>query len=307
MNPILGVILKLASALLFTVMSTLIKWLGEAVPTGEVVFARSIFALIPIFAYLSWRLAGERRAAGQGAPSAADIARSFAAAVHTKRPFGHLWRGLLGGSAMALSFSAIRLLPLTDAVTISYAAPLITVLLAPFVLQERVGIYRLSAVFIGFAGVVMVLSPHLFSGEQQRGDGALLGAMLALGSAFCVSFAMLQVRKLTQTESTMSITFYFAMTCTMFGLSTAPFGWVMPPLVIAVTLVLVGILGGPKPSPDLRQRRHGQRQQRRHCHHDRADGQRHPNCRAEEREPPIDGHGDNHRDEQHRDRDRDCP
>ncbi|MCB1472965.1 MAG: DMT family transporter [Rhodobiaceae bacterium] len=244
MNPILGVILKLASALLFTVMSTLIKWLGEAVPTGEVVFARSIFALIPIFAYLSWRLAGERRAAGQGAPSAADIARSFAAAVHTKRPFGHLWRGLLGGSAMALSFSAIRLLPLTDAVTISYAAPLITVLLAPFVLQERVGIYRLSAVFIGFAGVVMVLSPHLFSGEQQRGDGALLGAMLALGSAFCVSFAMLQVRKLTQTESTMSITFYFAMTCTMFGLSTAPFGWVMPPPVIAVTLVLVGILGG---------------------------------------------------------------
>lgn len=242
-NPIIGVVLKLVSALLFTVMSTLIKWIGDAVPTGEMVFARSIFAIIPIALYVFWRLVAERRGVKPGIPSVRDLAASFASAVHTKRPFGHFLRGLIGGSAMGLSFSAIRFLPLSDAITLGYASPLITVLLAPFLLKERVGIYRLSAVFVGFAGVLMVLSPHVFGGAA-RGDGAMLGSALALGSAFCTALAMIQVRRLTQSESTLAITFYFALTCTMFGLSTAPFGWVMPSAVHAGVLVLIGMLGG---------------------------------------------------------------
>ena len=236
MNPALGVTLKIVSALLFTGMSTLIKSLGTSVPTGEVVFARSLFAILPILTYVCWRVSRERTGSG--------LMSGIAAALHTNRPFGHVRRGAIGCCAMGTSFFALTLLPLSDAITIGYAAPLVTVLLAPFLLGEKVGIYRTSAVIVGFVGVLLVLSPHLFSGAVDRGDSAALGALVALLSAFCTALAMIQIRALTSSESTMAITFYFSLSGTIFGLLSLPFGWAVPEVLDMAKLVTIGIIGG---------------------------------------------------------------
>ncbi|MFN0264181.1 DMT family transporter [Tepidamorphus sp. 3E244] len=239
MNPALGVSLKVASALLFTGMSALIKSIGTELPTGEIVFGRSFFAILPILIYICWRVSHETRADGSRSP----LLRGIADALKTTNKLGHFQRGFIGCCAMGLSFYALSLLPLPDAITLGYAAPLVTVLLAPLLLGERVGIYRSSAVVVGFVGVLIVLSPHLLS-EIDRGDDASLGAMVALAAACCTALAMIQIRALTKHESTMSITFYFSVSGTVFGLASLPFGWVLPDAMMVAKLVTIGFIGG---------------------------------------------------------------
>ena len=85
-----------------------IRWLGEIVPVGQIVFFRSAFALLPVVLMFIWQ--------GQ-----------LWAAIYTNRPFGQLWRGTISVAGMFLNFAALARLPLVDATAISFAAPLITV------------------------------------------------------------------------------------------------------------------------------------------------------------------------------------
>ena len=62
---------------------------------------------------------------------------------------GHVWRGLVGTSAMGLGFTALGLLPLPEATALGYAAPLLTVIFAAMFLGEEVRAFRLTAVAIG--------------------------------------------------------------------------------------------------------------------------------------------------------------
>ena len=81
---------------------------------------------------------------------------------------GHLWRGLVGTSAMGLGFTALGLLPLPEATALGYAAPLLTVIFAAMFLGEQVRVFRLTAVVVGLVGVVIVLSPRLTVTERRR-------------------------------------------------------------------------------------------------------------------------------------------
>jgi drug/metabolite transporter (DMT)-like permease len=214
------------AVVLLSSMSAWIKWIGDAVPTGQVVFYRSLFAIPPILAYMAW-------------------SGMFPAALRTARPWGHAWRGGIGITAMGLSFAALTMLPLPDAVTIGFAAPLITVILAPFMLGERVGIYRTTAVIVGFIGVLVALSPHLIEGlGAPRTPTEQLGALFALGSAVCVALAMIQIRKLTSTEASYTIAFYFSVSGALIGLATAPWGWVWPDTHHVLSLIMIGLIGG---------------------------------------------------------------
>ncbi len=223
MNPLLGIALVLAATLSFTLMSALVRFLGQEVPLGEVVFARSFFAFIPLLAMIYWR--GELRVA-----------------LHTRHPWAHFSRSAVGAFAMFLNFGALALLPLADATAIGFAAPIFTVVLAALFLGEVVRIRRWSAVGVGFIGVLIMLSP--FIGETPRGEGAALGAFLAIAGAFTVAIAMTQVRHMSKTESTSSLVFYFSITCSLCGLATIPWGWVVPTPFEFVLMVVMGLLGG---------------------------------------------------------------
>ena len=165
-NILKAVLLKLASAMLFAVMSALVRYVSDVTPLGQVVFFRSAFAIIPVVVIYAWR-------------------RELMTAVRTSRPFGHLGRGMISVSGMFFNFAALARLPIVDVTTITFASPLITVALSAWILKERVRFYRWTAVAIGFAGVVVMLWPHLdvtrYSGAGA--SAATLGALFAMASA----------------------------------------------------------------------------------------------------------------------------
>ena len=141
MNVFKAILLKLISALLFAVMSALVRFLGEKYPVGQIVFFRSAFAILPVVLIYAWR-------------------NELAAAVRTSRPFGHVGRGAISICGMFCNFSALARLPIVDATAISFASPLITVAFSAIFLKERVRIYRWSAVIVGFVGILVMLAPN---------------------------------------------------------------------------------------------------------------------------------------------------
>lgn len=228
--PLLGISLKLGSTIAFFAMVTALKIAAERVPIGELVFARNFFGLFPVLIMVALR-------------------RELGLSFHTQNPAGHLLRAIIGLSAMISMFVAFHLLPLPDATAINFAAPLIVVVLAHFVLGETVRIYRWSAVIVGFLGILVVLSPHLGVGGQE--DLSPAGAIAAFTGAALAALAMITVRKLCETERTSTIVIWFSGAATVLSLFSLPFGWiwpeqawVMPDLETAGLLVAVGLFGG---------------------------------------------------------------
>lgn len=226
MNPLRGIGLKVLSVSVFVLMAVGIKATAHEVPPGQSVFFRSFFAIPVILVWLVW----------QG---------RLARGLRTANPMGHLWRGLVGTTAMGLGFVALGLLPLPEATALGYAAPLLTVIFGAMFLGEEVRLFRLSAVAAGLVGVMIVLSPRFqISGVAEASKLETVGAMAALLGAVFAALAQVFVRKLVTAEATATIVFYFSVTATALSLATLPFGWAMPSARGFAILVGVGVLGG---------------------------------------------------------------
>lgn len=217
-----GIVLKLWSVGFFSTMAALVKALDAAVPTGQIVFSRSFFALIPI-AWLIWRSGGWR-------------------SLRTTRPLGHAVRAGAGLMAMFCGFTALTLAPLADVVAMGFAATVITPLLAVIVLRERVGVYRWSAVAVGFVGILVMLQPQALLGGPAA--AATPGLLIALTGAVFVALATVSVRALATREEPAAIIFYFTLACTLAAGATLPFAAVWPSPREALLLVGIGLLGG---------------------------------------------------------------
>ncbi|MDZ4094214.1 MAG: DMT family transporter [Paracoccaceae bacterium] len=226
MRPLRGIAFKITSVVIFIVMASMIKATAQHVPPGEAVFFRSFFAMPVIVIWLALR-------------------RELATGLRTANPIGHVWRGLMGTTAMGLGFAGLGYLPLPEVTAIGYAAPLLTVVFAAMFLGEDVRAFRISAVVLGMVGVLIVLSPRLsvVSGSAPS-HAQSLGAMLVLGGAVFSALAQVFVRRLVMQERTSAIVFYFSLTATLLSLITLPFGWVIPAPREAALLVLAGLLGG---------------------------------------------------------------
>src|SRR6478735_7069954 len=117
-QPFLGIALKIAATLAFSLMSACIKLAGP-VPVGEVIFFRCAFALVPLFALSLWTVGP-------------------LAVVQTGRPWLHVVRSAVGICSMFMGFSAIKMLPLADATAYSFVMPIFVVVLASLILREQV-------------------------------------------------------------------------------------------------------------------------------------------------------------------------
>ncbi|TNF60647.1 MAG: DMT family transporter [Rhodobacteraceae bacterium] len=223
-RPGLAVSLKLAAIFLFVVLGALVKATADEVPPGQAVFFRAAFAIPVILVWLALR--GQLR---QG--------------LITTRPGYHVIRGIMGTTAMGLTFTGLGLLPLPEVTAIGFATPLFTVILAALLLGERIRLIRVSAVLIGLVGVTIMLWPRL-SGTGDLQDGAAMGALFILGATVLRSFVQIHVRRMVETEHTAAIVFYFSLTAAGLSLVTVPFGWVMPSAQALGLLVCAGILGG---------------------------------------------------------------
>jgi drug/metabolite transporter (DMT)-like permease len=227
MNFRLGISIKLVSVVLFALMSALVRSLADRIPLGQVVFFRSTCGLIPIVAIYAWR--GE-----------------LATAFRTRRPLGHVTRGFISVFGMFLNFAGLARLPLVDATAISFAGPFITVALSALILKEQVRAYRWCAVAVGFVGVLVMLWPYFDDAAlvSTRSAATTVGALCAVAAAFANSGAVIQTRRLTASETTSSIVFYFSLICGIIGLVSLPFAWYTPNMADLAALVSIGIVGG---------------------------------------------------------------
>ena len=226
MNPLRGIALKLCSVAVFMAMASLIKATADKVPPGEAVFFRSAFA-VPVI--LVWLVATRRLREG----------------LATRNPLGHVWRGLMGTTAMGCGFAGLGLLPLPEVTAIGYAAPLLTVIFAAMFLGEEVRAFRILTVMLGMAGVLVILSPRLTAlGAGEMAEAETLGALIVLVGAVFSALAQVFVRRLVIEERTSAIVFYFSVTSALLSLISLPWGWVVPAAPTAALLVLAGFLGG---------------------------------------------------------------
>ena len=222
MNTVLGIFLKLAATFVFALMSLIVKWLSSDFPTGQLVFFRSAFALIPLLMWIGWT---------------SELKDAF----YTHNLKGHILRSLAGVGGMFMNFGALHYLSLPDATAITYITPLSVTVLGALVLGETVRAWRWSAIGVGFCGVLIMLSPFLgASGGPNLAYGATLGL---IGTVF-TAFASIAIRKLSGTEKTGAIVFYFSLITALSGLLTIGFGWTMPTKEQFGLLVVAGILGG---------------------------------------------------------------
>lgn len=225
MNPVRGIALKLLSIAFFAVMVACVKAARETVPAGETVFFRSFIALGPV---MIWTM----------------MIGKVRDAVATSNIRGHFWRGVVGASAMMLSFAALGFLPLPEVTAIGFSAPLMTTVLAVFLLGEKVRIYRWSAVAVGFCGVMIMIWPRLGALGGGLSGNEAVGVMLSLTAAGLMALAVIHVRWLARTERTIAIVFWFHVSCSFVSLFTLPFGWVWPDAWTWGVLVAAGIFGG---------------------------------------------------------------
>ncbi len=223
-RPGLAILLKLSAIFLFTVMAALVKAVSDDVPPGEAVFFRSFFAIPVILVWLILR-------------------RELRYGLITRYPRMHILRGLIGTTAMGMTFAGLGLLPLPEVTAIGYAAPIFTVILAAVMLGERIRMIRITAVLLGIVGVLIMIWPRLGDGAGLV-DAATTGALLILGATMFRALVQIHIRKMVQTEHTAAITFYFSATASVLSLLTIPFGWVMPSVHIATLMILSGLIGG---------------------------------------------------------------
>ena len=199
----------------FSIMDLLVKWSSDY-PTGEVLFFRGFFGLLPTYFLIP-----------------KHKLKTF---YTTKRPKEHLFRCLMGLMALIAIVVALRELPLAVVVSLSYAAPLFITVLSIFLLSEKVGVFRWLAVLIGFIGVVIIAEPG-FKGMNY---------LYFLPLIFCIgmAFVTITIRKLSTTEPIWLISIFFTITISIAGLTTLPMGWIMPNFQDFILLTLIGVTGG---------------------------------------------------------------
>ncbi|MBK1839671.1 DMT family transporter [Azospirillum sp. YIM B02556] len=213
----LGIGSMLISVLFFSLMNVLAKLLMDRFPVTEVMFFRSLFALIPVCL-------------------AIHLGKGFATTLRTRYPWGHMGRSLIGLTTMIAMFWSFHLLPLGDAIALNFAAPLFLTALSVPLLSEKVGIHRWSAVLVGFVGVLIIVRPS--------GDVLNLGAVIALFGALTNALAMIAIRQLSRTEPPDTIVFYFTLLTTLLLGLSLPFSWVTPDPIGWLMLLATGLFGG---------------------------------------------------------------
>jgi len=211
----LGILYMLLAVCTFSVMDLLVKWSSEY-PTGEVLFFRGFFGLLPTFFLIP-----------------KNKLKTF---YKTNRPKEHLFRCLMGLIALVAIVIALRKLPLAVVVSLSFAAPLFITVLSIFLLSEKVGLFRWGAVLIGFIGVIVISEP----GFDQMNIYYLLPLIFCIGMAFVT----ITIRKLSTSEPIWLISIFFTITISIAGLFTISMGWKMPDLKDFILLALIGVTGG---------------------------------------------------------------
>jgi drug/metabolite transporter (DMT)-like permease len=166
-----AIVLLLGAIILFDLMSVLVRVLFVRYSAPELSAYRNVLGIIPSLMLLVWT--GELRLRG-----------SDLRIEQWKLAVG---RGFAVALAQLCFYSAIGYLELATVSALGQTNALFVVLLSVVVLGERVGVWRIAALVLGFVGALMILRPG--------SDAFSLAALLPVGAAACYAFSMVTVRK----------------------------------------------------------------------------------------------------------------
>lgn len=220
---ILGIFLAAIDAFMIAGMSLFSKLLSQYFGPVEITFFRNIVSL----SILLILILGSRNLN----------------VFKTKRPFAHLFRSIIGTIGIVMGAWALSMMPLAETTVLLFTGPLFVVLLSYPILKEPVGIYRISAVLVGFIGILIMANPT--SGIQAL---PMLGIILGLCWGFFAGAVNICLRWMGKTEQSTTTVFYFlalGMIMTSFHWPVAevkPGGFSMDAFWIILGLGVTGLL-----------------------------------------------------------------
>lgn len=178
-----GTLWALAATAMFVVVGALVKLASEDYHIVQILFFRQIVMLFLVVP---------------------TVSRYFPHSLKTERLGLHLVRLCGALAALSLGFTALANLPLATATTLSFAKVFFVTLIAIPMVGEKVGWHRFSGILIGFIGVLVMLKPDPGAAISPYAFVAVMGAAGA-------ALAVVSVRKLSKTESTVTLISYQAL------------------------------------------------------------------------------------------------
>ena len=211
--PLMAISLMIISGLFFVVMHSAVKYLSKEVHIFEIAFFRCalvIFVLAPI------------------------IFQQGRSIFKTKQPKMQLLRITTNSVAMLCFFYGISTTPLAQLTTLGFTVPIFATILAVTFMKEKIRLRRTAALIIGFIGTIIVMRPDI---------SIELGALLIIFSSFLWSICLIFIKKLTQTDSAVTISLYFGI-----GMIPATFALAFPVMEIIdlrqfIILLFIAITG----------------------------------------------------------------
>ena len=174
----IAIILMIISGFNFVIMHSAAKWLSDEIHIFEISFLRCslvIFVLAPM------------------------IYKAGFKTFITKQPLNQFFRIITNSIAMLCFFYGLTLTTLSEVTALNLTVPIFATFLAFIFLKEKLKIRRIAALFIGFSGALIVLRPDITFN---------IGGILILISAFIWSVSLIFIKKLTKTDSAVTISLY---------------------------------------------------------------------------------------------------
>ncbi|MEP1197917.1 DMT family transporter [Tateyamaria sp.] len=209
-----GILLMCLSTVAFSIMHGLVRFVSEVLPPFQIAFFRNIFGLAFLLPLLM---------------------RSRFAILRTKRIGLHALRGVVNVGAMLMFFTALSISPLAKVTALSFTAPIFMAILSVLILGERFRIYRWLAIFFGFLGMLIILRPGLVAID--------IGALLVTASAALWAVAMVIIKILSRTESSVTIVAYMGIFLGLFSIGPAVWVWQPFGLETLAWMVVIGLFG----------------------------------------------------------------
>jgi drug/metabolite transporter (DMT)-like permease len=208
-----AVIIMLTGMLMFALNDVMGKWLVSTYTVGQVVFVRSVAAIVFLTPFLWWT----------------GLKPLFA----VERPVMQVVRVVLSTAEVFGFYFAVAYLPLADVMTYWLAAPVYVAALSPLLLGEKVGWRRWTAIGFGFLGVIIALEPSsaMFT----------LPAVISIFGSMAFAFMLMSGRSLRGTPDTVLV-FWQTVGAGVAGLVTVPFAWTTPSSIDLTLLALLGIV-----------------------------------------------------------------
>ncbi len=217
-RPAKAILLVFFAVAILTLQDAVIKWLSERLPVIEILLIRSLI-MLPFILVVAAATGQLRR-------------------LRTRRYGAHLLRALLNFLAFITYFGALRLMPLADTLAIVFSAPIFIVLFSALFLKEKVGVWRWSAVALGFVGVLVMIRPGTSMLDWP--------VMLAVMSSIFYALWMLTTRTMAEDESSLGMLFYATVFFVLAGGVLTPMEWVTPStqdLLVLAGLSIVAMAG----------------------------------------------------------------